>query len=77
MTPEQQQRDMTFVRQMQKYHRTVMAHQTRSGGQTSTSAQPLSEGFNPASIGARRARDGHHYLADPTRPGKYLRVIFQ
>jgi hypothetical protein len=24
---------------------------------------------------ARLAPDGHHYLADPSRPGKYLRVV--
>lgn len=25
--------------------------------------------------GARKARDGHHYLPDPNRPGKYLLVV--
>ena len=25
--------------------------------------------------GARKARDGHHYLADSNRPGKYLLVV--
>jgi hypothetical protein len=25
--------------------------------------------------GARQARDGHHYVADPNRPGKYLLVV--
>jgi hypothetical protein len=25
--------------------------------------------------GARKARDGHHYVADPKRPGKYLLVV--
>ncbi len=25
--------------------------------------------------GARKARDGHHYLPDPQRPGKYLMVV--
>ena len=25
--------------------------------------------------GARKARDGHHYVADPSRPGKYLLVV--
>jgi hypothetical protein len=25
--------------------------------------------------GARKARDGHHYLPDPKRPGKYLLVL--
>jgi hypothetical protein len=24
---------------------------------------------------ARKARDGHHYVADPQRPGKYLLVV--
>jgi hypothetical protein len=28
----------------------------------------------PPLPGARLARDGNHYIADPTRPGKYLRV---
>lgn len=31
-------------------------------------------GFHPAMVGARQAPDGQHYLDDPTRPGKYLRV---
>jgi chaperonin GroES len=31
-------------------------------------------GFDPTSIGARLAPDGQHYLPDPRRPGKYLRV---
>jgi hypothetical protein len=25
--------------------------------------------------GARKAKDGHHYLPDPNRPGKYLLVL--
>jgi len=25
--------------------------------------------------GARKARDGHHYVSDPKRPGKYLLVV--
>jgi hypothetical protein len=25
--------------------------------------------------GARKARDGHHYLPDSNRPGKYLQVV--
>ncbi|SEO30972.1 hypothetical protein [Bradyrhizobium sp. OK095] len=25
--------------------------------------------------GARKARDGHHYLPDPNRPGKHLLVV--
>jgi hypothetical protein len=31
--------------------------------------------FDPASIGARKAADGNHYVPDPNRPGKYLRVV--
>lgn len=31
--------------------------------------------FDPTTIGARQAPDGHHYLPDPARPGKYLRVV--
>jgi hypothetical protein len=30
--------------------------------------------FHPGMIGARQAPDGNHYLPDPSRPGKYLRV---
>jgi hypothetical protein len=70
MTPEQMQRDAMFVRQMKRYH-ALTASQARPGGQS------LEARFNPASIGARKAPDGHHYLADPTRPGKYLRVHWQ
>jgi hypothetical protein len=25
--------------------------------------------------GARKARDGHHYVPDPKRPGKFLMVV--
>ena len=31
--------------------------------------------FDPKSIGARKAKDGKHYLPDPRRPGKWLQVI--
>ena len=31
--------------------------------------------FDPKSIGARKAKDGKHYLPDPRRPGKFLMVI--
>jgi Phage P22-like portal protein len=35
------------------------------------------EGNNeePPVMGARKAKDGHHYLADPHRPGKWLKVV--
>jgi hypothetical protein len=26
-------------------------------------------------LGARKARDGHHYVNDPNRPGKFLMVV--
>lgn len=39
-------------------------------GQEAVSASDL----QPPIAGARRARDGHWYLPDPTRPGKYLMV---
>ncbi len=74
MTPAQQQTEDTFVRQMKRYRgltARVPAAQATPGG------QPPPKGFNPASIGARKAPDGHHYLADPTRPGKYLRVKWE
>jgi hypothetical protein len=38
-------------------------------------ASPPRPGVEPPVPGARLARDGHHYLADPRRPGKYLRVV--
>jgi hypothetical protein len=37
------------------------------------SATPL-VGTPPPVPGARLAPDGHHYVADPNRPGKYLKV---
>ena len=37
-------------------------------------AQPQGGGMMPPLPGARMARDGNHYISDPTRPGKYLRV---
>lgn len=30
--------------------------------------------FHPSMIGAKQAPDGNHYVGDPSRPGKYLRV---
>lgn len=29
----------------------------------------------PRPSGANKARDGHHYVADPHRPGKFLKVV--
>jgi len=43
-------------------------------GQMGQQNAPQQGGFDPASIGARRAPDGRHYLPDPKRPGKYLMV---
>lgn len=68
MTPAEHQTNVTFARQMQKYHRALMAAQAALPGHPTLEAQ-----FNPAAIGARKAPDGH--LADPTRPGKYRQVI--
>ena len=31
--------------------------------------------FNPESIGARKAKNGHYYIPDAKRPGKYLLVL--
>lgn len=45
---------------------------SQSGGGSSNGS---SNGFDPTSIGATKAPDGNHYLPDPRRPGKYLRVI--
>lgn len=42
--------------------------------QQRTPTQPANDGFHPSMIGARQAPDGHHYLPDDSRPGKYLRV---
>ena len=35
-------------------------------------AQEKTRSYPP---GARKAKDGHHYVADPSRPGKYLLVL--
>jgi hypothetical protein len=32
--------------------------------------------FKPQMIGARKAKDGHWYVRDRSRPGKYLLVVF-
>jgi hypothetical protein len=29
----------------------------------------------PSVPGARKAKDGHHYVSDPKRPGKFLMVV--
>jgi hypothetical protein len=31
--------------------------------------------FSPEAIGARRAKNGHFYIPDPHRPGKYMIVL--
>jgi hypothetical protein len=31
--------------------------------------------FSPEAIGARRAKNGHFYIPDPNRPGKYMIVL--
>jgi hypothetical protein len=36
---------------------------------------PPSAGLAASVPGARLAPDGHHYVVDPQRPGKYLRVV--
>jgi hypothetical protein len=33
------------------------------------------DGEQPPLPGARKAPDGHWYLPDPMRPGKYLRLV--
>jgi hypothetical protein len=37
-----------------------------------TEAQKMQRSYPP---GSRKARDGHHYLPDPKRSGKYLKVV--
>ena len=37
-------------------------------------AEPPATAFHPSMIGAKMAPDGNHYLPDPARAGKYLRV---
>ena len=44
-------------------------------GESNGKSNGSSGGFDPASIGARKAPDGRHYLPDSSRPGKYLMVM--
>lgn len=49
------------------------------GGAESGTGKPAKggkgqSGFDPATLGARQAPDGKHYMPDPSRPGKYLMV---
>jgi hypothetical protein len=37
-----------------------------------TEAAKVQRSYPP---GARKAKDGHHYVPDPNRPGKYLLVV--
>jgi hypothetical protein len=59
-TPAQQQADARFLEQMGRYGTYL--------------SQVLRGGFHPALIGATQAPDGNHYMQDPTRPGKYVRI---
>jgi broad specificity phosphatase PhoE len=44
---------------------------------TGIGSHPLSgKPFHPASIGAKQAPDGNHYLPDGKRPGKYQMVVW-
>ena len=51
----------------QKYGGRIQQQRFAHGGKVSR--------FDPKSIGARKAKDGKHYLPDPRRPGKWLQVI--
>jgi hypothetical protein len=68
-TPAQQQTEDRFVQQMGRY-----------GALASRMITPHPDGqprdFHPSTIGARQAGDGQHYLPDPTRQGKYLKVAW-
>jgi len=68
-TPATQQTEERFVQQMGRY-----------GALASRAITPHPDGqprdFHPSTVGARQAADGQHYLSDPTRPGKYLRVDY-
>ncbi len=46
--------------------------QQQNGGKVE---EPGSFAHGGSPHGARLAPDGHHYLADPNRPGKYLRIV--
>ena len=62
MTPRQQQAESRLAEQMGRYG--------------AVAAQAVRAGIHPiaATTGTRQAQDGEHYLPDPTRPGKFLRI---
>lgn len=61
MTPQQQQAERRLGEQLGRYGSTI--------------SQAIRTGVHPAAaIHGRQASDGNHYLPDPTRPGKYLRI---
>jgi hypothetical protein len=61
MTPRQLRAEAMLASQMGQYGTTV--------------AQAIRAGVHPAAAtGGRQASDGNHYVADPTRPGRYLRI---
>ena len=45
----------------------AMAEQARKDEDAASEPSPV--------MGARKAKDGNHYLPDPARPGKYLMVV--
>lgn len=49
--------------------------QTRAHGGSVSDSSPTKPKNHPVITGARLAPDGEYYLADPSRPGKYLKVI--
>ena len=48
--------------------------QAQGQGQPQGQPQPQGQSAMPDLNGVRQAPDGKHYVPDPNRPGKYLRV---
>lgn len=55
---------------------TAQAMKPEEGTDDQESGAGTASAFHPSMIGAKKAKDGKHYLPDPSRPGKFLRVDY-
>ena len=59
---------------LQDAMKDILGDKQKNVPEISPDFQDQTPAFHPSMIGAQQAPDGHHYLKDPSRPGKYLRV---
>ena len=71
----QEENDKKLRPQDQKRNGGAVNPQNRARGGVIDNSSRTKPKFHPVIAGARLAPDGHYYLHDATRPGKFLRVV--